>query len=299
MAHDHHHPPQNYTKAFAIGVTLNLAFVVIEATYGFLADSLALVTDAGHNLSDVFGLLLAWGAAMLATLRPTPRRTYGFRRVTILASLLSALLLLVALGAIFWEAIGRLSAPRPVDSITIIVVAGIGVVINAATAMLFFSGQKHDLNIKGAFLHMAADAAISLGVVFAGLAILATGRYWIDPLLGILIVLIILFSTLGLLRDSVNLVIDAVPRHIDPEKVRHYFLELPEVADLHDLHIWAMSTTEVALTVHLIIPELDVEDIFLQRISHDLHHKFGIEHLTLQVEKGNGDFCRLANRHCH
>lgn len=299
MAHDHHHPPQNYNKAFAVGVALNLAFVAIEGTYGFLADSLALLTDAGHNLSDVISLLLAWGAVVLASFKPTPRRTYGYRRVTILAALLSALLLLVALGAIFWEAIGRLNTPRPVDSTTIIVVAGIGVAINTVTAMLFFSGHKQDLNIKGAFLHMAADAAISLGVVFAGLAILATGLYWIDPLLSILIVIIILFGTLGLLRDSVNLAVDAVPRHIDPEKVKKYFLDLPEVIALHDLHIWAMSTTEVALTVHLIIPDPAVEDAFLQKIAHDLHHRFGIEHLTLQVERGNGDFCRLADRVCH
>jgi cobalt-zinc-cadmium efflux system protein len=295
----HHHSSNNYNRAFAIGVFLNIAFVIIEATYGFRADSLALVTDAGHNLSDVLGLLLAWGAAVLATFKPTPRRTFGFRRVTILASLISALLLLVALGAIFWEAIGRLNAPRPVDSATIIVVAGIGVVINSLTAMLFFSGQKLDLNIRGAFLHMAADAAISLGVVCAGLAILATGILWLDPLLSILITVIILFGTLSLLRDSVNLAIDAVPRAIDPEKVRKYFLELPEVVGLHDLHIWAMSTTEVALTVHLVIPNPQVEDSFLQKVSHDLHHKFGIEHLTLQIERTEGKFCLLANHSCH
>lgn len=295
MGHDHHQP-KDYNKAFAIGVILNLAFVVIEAGYGFVADSLALITDAGHNLSDVIGLLLAWGAAVLAGFKPTPRRTYGFRRVTILASLFSALLLLVALGAIFWEAVGRLSERHPVDSVTIIVVAGIGVVINTVTAMLFFSGQKHDLNIKGAFLHMAADAAISLGVVIAGIAIMATGFYWIDPLLGILIAVIILIGTLGLLRDSVNLAIDAVPVHIDPEEVKRYFLDLPGVAGLHDLHIWGMSTTEVALTVHLVVPDLDVEDAFLQKIFHDLHHDFGIGHLTLQVEKSAGDFCPLKVR---
>lgn len=297
MVHEHHHGPQSYNKAFAIGVALNLAFVVIEGTFGFLADSLALLSDAGHNLSDVIGLLLAWGAVILASFKPTPRRTYGYRRVTILAALLSALLLLVALGAIFWEAVGRLKTPRPVDSITIILVAGIGVVINTVTAMLFYSGQKHDLNIKGAFLHMAADAAISLGVVFAGLAILATGFSWIDPVLSILIVVIILVGTLGLLRDSVNLAIDAVPRHIDPEKVQEYFLDLPEVAALHDLHIWAMSTTEVALTVHLIVPDPVVEDTLLQKIAQDLNQRFGIEHVTLQVERGNGNFCRLRNRH--
>ena len=298
MAHEHTHD-KNFNKAFAIGVALNLAFVVIEATYGFLADSLALIADAGHNLSDVLGLLLAWGAALLATRKPTPRRTYGFRRTTILASLLSAILLLVALGAIFWESIGRLNTPRPVNSITIIVVAGIGVVINTVTAMLFYSGQKHDLNIKGAFLHMAADAAISLGVVLGGLAIMATGFYWIDPLLSVVIAIVILFGTLGLLRDSVDLAIDAVPRQIDPQKVRQYFLDLPEVVALHDLHIWAMSTTEVALTVHLIIPDAPTEDIFLQQISRDLRHKFGIEHLTLQVERGEGDFCLLADHSCH
>lgn len=298
MGHEHHHP-KNFNKAFAIGAGLNITFVVIEATYGFLADSLALIADAGHNLSDVLGLLLAWGAALLATRKPTPRRTYGFRRTTILASLLSAILLLVALGAIFWEAIGRLNAPREVNSVVIIVVAGIGVVINSVTAMLFYSGQKYDLNIKGAFLHMAADAAISLGVVLGGLSIMATGFYWIDPLLSVLIAIVILFGTLGLLRESVDLAIDAVPRQIDPQEVRQYFLDLPEVIALHDLHIWAMSTTEVALTVHLVITEGSSEDTFLQQISKDVLRKFGIEHLTLQVERGDGDFCRLADHDCH
>lgn len=294
MLHSHQKKKQNYNKAFAVGVILNITFVVIEGVYGILSESLTLVADAGHNLSDVIGLVLAWGASFLAAKVPTSRRTYGFRRVTILVSLLSSILLLVALGAIIWEAIGRFSNPKPVDGITIIVVAAIGVVINTVTALMFISGQKHDLNIKGAFLHMAADAGVSLGVVVAGFAILATGWLWLDPMISIVIAIIILFGTWRLLRDSVSLAIDSVPKNIDPNKVEEYLKTLPNVLEVHDLHIWAMSTTEVALTAHLIIPEISVDDAFIQNVSRDLYNKFGIDHTTLQVERGDGKFCKQA-----
>ncbi len=296
MAHTHHHAASNYNQAFAIGVSLNIVFVVIEATYGILTDSLALVADAGHNLSDVLSLLLAWGANVLATRKPTPRRSYGFRRVTILASLLSGILLLMALGAIAWEAVGRLDAPRPVSGVTIIVVAGIGVIINAATALLFLSGRKHDLNIRGAYLHMAADAGVSLGVVIVGSAIMATGWLWLDPTISLCITVIILIGTWGLLRDSLNLALDSVPDNIDPMAVESYLTGLPAVAKVHDLHIWAMSTTEVALTAHLVVPQFAPDDSFLQRVSHTLHDQFGIEHATLQIERGEEEeFCKQAH----
>jgi cobalt-zinc-cadmium efflux system protein len=296
MAHTHHHAAPNYNRAFAIGVSLNIVFVAIEATYGILTDSLALVADAGHNLSDVLSLLLAWGANVLATRKPTPRRSYGFRRATILASLLSGILLLMALGAIAWEAIGRLDAPRPVSGVTIIVVAGIGVLINAATALLFLSGRKRDLNIRGAYLHMAADAGVSLGVLIAGVAIMFSGWLWLDPTISLCITVIILLSTWGLLRDSLNLALDSVPGNIDPMAVEAYLSGLPTVAKVHDLHIWAMSTTEVALTAHLVVPQLPPDDSFLHRVSHTLHDQFGIEHATLQIERGEEEeFCKQAH----
>lgn len=295
MAHDHSHGSGNYNRAFAIGVVLNTAFVVIEAVYGFIAGSLALIADAGHNLSDVVGLVLAWGASVLAAKQPTPTRTYGFRRVTILASLTSAILLLVALGAMVWEALGRFHEPQAVDGLTVIVVAAIGVVINTATALMFVSGQKQDLNIRGAFLHMAADAGVSLGVVLAGLAILQTGALWLDPAISILIAAIIFAGTWGLLRDSFGLAIDSVPRNIDPDEVRAYLEGLSEVVALHDLHIWAMSTTEVALTAHLVVRDTIVDDAFLQYASGHLHDRFGIAHTTLQLERGDGELCRQAH----
>ena len=296
MAHTHHHEAPNYNRAFAIGVSLNAVFVFIEAGYGIVTNSLALVADAGHNMSDVLSLLLAWGASALAARRPTPRRSYGFRRVTILASLLSAILLLMALGVIAWEAFGRLQAPLPVSGMTILIVAGIGVVINTATALLFLSGRKHDLNIRGAYLHMAADAGVSLGVVIAGSAIMATGWLWLDPTISLVIAVLILISTWGLLRDSLNLVLDSVPDNIDPVAVESYLIGLPNVAKVHDLHIWAMSTTEVALTAHLVVPQLVPDDSFLHRVAHTLHDQFGIGHSTLQIERGEEeDFCKQAH----
>ncbi|NOQ51435.1 MAG: cation diffusion facilitator family transporter [Desulfuromonadaceae bacterium] len=299
MAHDHHHEPDNYNRAFAIGVVLNIAFVFIEAIYGFIAESIALIADAGHNLSDVMSLLLAWGASRLASKRPTEKRTYGFRRVTILASLISAVLLLVALGGIAWEAIGRFSELRAVNGTIVIMVAGIGVVINTATALLFFSGQKHDLNIKGAYLHMAADAGVSLGVVVAGLAIMATGWLWLDPAISLIIVAIILIGTWGLFRDSMNLTIDAVPKGINVAEIEAYLLNLGNVIKLHDLHIWALSTRETALTVHLIINEESVDNSFLENVTQELHKNYGIEHATIQIEKKDSPgSCKLDRPEC-
>ncbi len=295
MPHQHSHQPDNYNRAFALAVGLNVSFVALEASYGVWINSLALLADAGHNLSDVLGLLIAWGASLLAKRKPSPRRTYGLRRVTILASLLSALLLLTALGAMAWEAIHRLPIATPVSGLTIMIVAGIGVVINTLSALLFVSGHQHDLNIKGAFLHMAADAAVSLGVVLAGLAMMFTHWLWLDPVISLGISVAIFVGTWGLLRDSVNLAVDAVPRDIVLEEVEKYLLSLPGVAACHDLHIWGMSTTEVALTAHLMMPEGTSNDAFLHQTAHGLRERFGIAHPTMQIERGDAEqLCDLA-----
>ena len=283
--HNHNHSPSDYNRAFAIGIALNVIYIVVEATYGFLAGSLALLADAGHNLSDVLGLLLAWGANYLVQRKPTQRHTYGWRKSSILAALANAIILLVAMGAIAWEAVRRFSDPSPVAGKTIIVVAAIGVVINTATALLFLSGRKKDLNIRGAFLHMAADAGVSAGVVVAGVIILAAGWLWIDPVVSLIITAIILFGTWGLLRDSFNLALDAVPAGIDPEAVKTYLSGLPGVAGVHDLHIWAMSTSETALTVHLLKPDVRDDDTLIEQASRELHDRFGIEHITIQWER--------------
>jgi cobalt-zinc-cadmium efflux system protein len=298
MGHDHQHEATSHGRAFALGVGLNLAFVVVEVIYGLRADSLALVADAGHNLSDVLGLLLAWGAAVLARRLPTPRRTYGMRRSSVLAALANAMLLLVAVGAIAWEAVQRLSRPAPINTTVVIWVAAIGIMINTATALLFMAGRKRDLNIKGAFLHMAADAGVSAGVVVAGLAIAATGWVWLDPVISLVIVVVILVGTWGLLRDSVNLAMDAVPEGIDPRAVQEYLSALPGVVEVHDLHIWGMSTTDVALTAHLVRPAAENDDAFLVRACRELHDRFGIEHAALQIERGGGEPpCSLAPAH--
>ncbi len=292
MEHNHQHQA-SYNRSFALGVLLNVFFVTIEVVYGISAHSMALIADAGHNLSDVLSLLLAWGATLLATRPATEKKTYGFRKVTILASLASAILLLVALGVITREAIGRFFSPQPVDSMTIIVVAAVGVVINTITALLFYSGQKDDLNIKGAFLHMAADAAVSAGVVAAGLIILFTGWLLIDPLISIMIVVVVLFGTWSLLRDSFNLAIDAVPDKIDMQGIKHYLLSEDKVQQLHDLHVWPLSTTETALSVHLVVDGKQLDNDFLTRMQHKLHDHFGIEHATIQVEKVDHVQCAL------
>lgn len=296
MSHDHSHHLNNYNRAFAIGITLNIIFVVIEAGYGIVADSLALIADAGHNLSDVISLLLAWGANRLATTRPTEKRTYGLRRLTILASLSSAILLLVALGGIAWEAFERLFDPQAVEGKIIIIVAAIGVVINTATAILFMSGQKHDLNIRAAYLHMAADAGISLGVVVAGVAILLTGWLWLDPLLSLFIVLVILIGTWNLLKESLNLSIDAVPQATDISVIKSYLNGLQNVSEIHDLHVWALSTTETALTVHLVTTDKFIDNAFLLETQQYLHDKFKIEHVTIQLENASSENSCVLNR---
>lgn len=285
MEHHHHHGPANYNRAFAFGLVLNVGFVVVEAVFGIMAGSLALLADAGHNLSDVLGLFLAWGANYLVQRKPTERRTYGWRKSSILAALINAVILLFVLGGIAWDAILRFGAPVPVAGKTIIYVALVGVVINTATALLFLSGRKSDLNIRGAFLHMAADAGVSAGVVIAGVAILLTGKPWIDPAVSLVITVIILFGTWGLLRDAFNMAMDAVPKNIDPEAVRAYLSGLPGVFGVHDMHIWAMSTKETALTAHLVKPDPEDDDALIAIASRTLHDRFGIDHTTLQWER--------------
>ena len=301
MAHNHEHAhahsASDYNRIFVIAVALNLGFVGVEATYGFLANSLALLADAGHNLSDVLGLALAWGASVLARRQPSLRRTYGLRRSSILAALLNAFLILVAVGAIALEAVQRLSNPGPVVGETIIWVAAIGVVINTVSALLFMAGQKEDLNLRAAFQHLAADAAVSLGTVLAGATLLATGWTWLDPVTSLVISVIILAGTWGLLVDSLNLVLDGVPESIEPKAVKNYLASLPGVTEVHDLHIWAMSTTETALTAHLVIPEGAPGDAFIAMTCEALHDQFAIEHATLQIEMGDGHPCTLAPDH--
>jgi cobalt-zinc-cadmium efflux system protein len=296
--HHHHHATPDYSRAFAAAVILNVGFVIVEAVFGFLSDSLALLTDAGHNLSDVMGLLLAWGAAALAKKRPSARRTYGYSRATIIASVLSGLILMGAVGAIGWEAVNRLFTPVEPAGKTIIIVASIGVVINTATALFFVSGKDHDLNIRGAFLHMAADAGISLGVVVSGALILFYGLNWIDPVISLLIAAAIFFSTWGLLRDSLNLAVDAVPRNVDPKAVREYLSGLPGVNTIHDLHIWPMSTTDTALTAHMVMDKFPDSDEFLSRVAKDLEHRFSIKHPTIQMERADSDVVCHQSTHC-
>jgi cobalt-zinc-cadmium efflux system protein len=285
--HNHSHAPKNFDRAFAIGIALNFGFVVIEAIYGFLSNSLALLADAGHNLSDVLALLLAWGASVWVRRTPTERRTYGFRRSSILVALFNAIILLVAVGGIVWEAILRFMHPEPVASGTVMLVAGVGIFINGFTAWLFVSGKKQDVNIRGAYLHLAADAAISLGVVVAAVVIYFTNWLWLDPVASILIAIIITLGTWELLRESLDLALDAVPKNIHPADVEAYLSGLPGVAAVHDLHIWSVSTTEVALTVHLVKPDAIIDDVLLSKINTELRDKFGIAHTTVQLEQGS------------
>ncbi|WP_455178020.1 cation diffusion facilitator family transporter [Azospirillum melinis] len=289
----HHHGPVRYDRSFALGALLNIGFVVVEAVYGLIANSTALIADAGHNLSDVMGLLLAWGAVWLGRRIPQGRYTYGFGNASILASLLNAMILLIAVGAILLEAANRLADPEPVGETTVMVVATIGIVINGWTAWLFMGGQKHDINLRGAYLHMAADAAVSLGVVAAALVIRFTGWLWLDPVTSILIALVIVAGTWGLLRDSVRLAMGAVPDGVDRTGVERYLAGLPGVTAVHDLHIWPISTTETALTAHLVRPGMDQDDALLLDISTVLRDRFGIGHVTIQVEH-DGSCCRLA-----
>lgn len=299
MDQNHSHEINNYNRSFTLGIALNIIFVAIEAGYGIFADSLALIADAGHNLSDVVGLLLAWGASMLATKTATEKRTYGFRKATIIASLASAIILLVAIGGIAWEAIGRFTNPKPVEGMTVLIVAAIGVVINTLTALLFVKGQKHDLNIRGAFLHMSADAGVSLGVVVAGILIMIKGWLWIDPVVSLAVVAIIFIGTWGLLRDSFNYAIDAVPRNIDIAGIKKYIMNYERVNHIHDLHVWPLSTTAVALTVHIVVTNDSLDNSFLRELQQHLHDNFGIEHATIQLETSTSENdCMLDKYKC-
>ena len=289
--HHHHHEVPDFGRAFAVGIVLNGAFVVVEATFGFLADSLSLLADAGHNLSDTLGLLLAWIGTVLAKRNPTVRRTYGLRRSTILAALGNAMLLLVAVGGIGWEAMRRMVHTEPPPGAAMIWVALVGILVNAFTAMLFFKGRHDDVNVRGAFLHLAADAAVSLGVVIAGIAIIQTGMRWIDPAVSLVIAVVILVSTWDLLRESLDLALDAVPKGIDPVAVQSYLASVTGVQSLHDLHILGLSTTEAALTVHLVVPTGDFDDTRMTAICRELHDRFGIEHATVQIEHGTEGGC--------
>lgn len=295
--HGHSHAPKDFGRAFAIGTALNLGFVLVEGLAGIATGSMALLADAGHNLFDVLGLLIAWAGATLAK-RPASRRfTYGLSSSTILAALANAALLLFAAGAIALEAIRRLSAPLEVPGLTVMIVAGIGILINGGTAMMFMRGRKGDINIQGAYLHMIADAAVSAGVVIAGALILLTGAAWIDPAISLVIVGVILWSTWGLGRDALTMALHAVPPGMDAEKVEESLAALPGVARVHDLHIWSMGTTQVALTAHLQMPGGHPGDAFLHDAQHRLAHDFGINHATLQIEVGDGDPCLLHSGH--
>ncbi|MDR3390680.1 MAG: cation diffusion facilitator family transporter [Sulfuriferula sp.] len=299
--HFHHHDHSNVdttSRAFAVGVSLNLIFVIIEIGFGIYADSLSLLADAGHNFSDVIGLLAAWGAMILARRVPSLRYTYGLRSTTILAALANAMLLLIAVGGISWEAIRRLTEPMPVNEPVMIWVALAGVVVNVATALMLMKGHKEDLNMRGAFIHMVADAAVSVGVAIAGLGMMLTGWLWLDPAISLLIAAVIFIGTWGLFKQSLKLALHAVPDAVDPAKIQAYLLGLPQVREVHDLHIWGMSTTENALTAHLVMPAGHPGDAFLDNIAEELAHHFKIGHATFQIELGDHDVvCRLAPAH--
>ena len=282
-SHDHSHAPASFNTAFAIGIGLNMAFVAIEAFYGWKVNSLALLADAGHNLSDVIGLVLAWGGALAGRLRPDARHTYGWKRASILAAFVNALLLLVAMGSLAWEAVHRLQSPVPMEGVTIMVVAGIGIVVNTATALLFMRGSKGDLNIRGAFLHMAADALVSAGVVVAGGLALWFGWTWLDPVVSLVIAALIVIGTWSLFRQSLHLLFDGVPESVDLPAVQALLEALPGVARVHDLHVWAMGTSEIAMTAQLVMPETHADDAFLRHATEALHDRFEIKHVTIQV----------------
>jgi cobalt-zinc-cadmium efflux system protein len=289
----HDHSPRSFGVAFAVGTGLNLALVMAELGFGYRSNSLALISDGVHNFTDVLGLLLAWGASWLKGWQATASRTYGYRRVSILAALANAALLLLATGAIVIEAVRRFAEAHAVESNTVAWVAGIGIVVNTATALLFMRGRTHDINIASVFRHMAGDAALSVGVVGTALLIGITGWLWLDPLISIAIAAAIFLSSWALMRDGINMALDAVPPGIDPAAVHSYLSTLPGVSQVHDLHIWAMSTTETALTVHLVRPDGRVDDAFLVETAHNLDHRFGIHHATIQIETGE-EQCRLA-----
>jgi cobalt-zinc-cadmium efflux system protein len=296
--HAHHAAPADFTAAFAIGIALNLAFVLVEAVYGVVAHSMALIADAGHNLSDVLALALAWAASVLVRRGPSARFTYGLRSSSILAALFNGALLLLVTGGIAWEAVLRLLEPAPVSGATVVWVALAGLAVNGTSAMLFARGSREDINIRGAFLHMAADAAVSLATALAGVGILATGWLWLDPVAALLIAVVIVASTWALLRDSVRFALNAVPGHIDPTRVRAYLAKLEGVAEIHDLHIWGMSTTETALTAHLVMPGGHPGDAYMAEVCHALREQFHVHHPTIQIEIGDRAHpCELAPDH--
>lgn len=289
--HDHSHghahgPPKDFGRAFAVGIFLNVIFIVVETTFGFLANSVALLADAGHNLSDVLGLIIAWIGAIMAKRTSSRRFTFGLKKASILAALFNALILLVAVGAIVFEAIKRFYDPAPVAGGTVMIVAGIGILINGVTAMMFMSGRNHDINIRGAYLHMAADAGVSAAVVVAGLAITLTGALWVDPLMSLIVAVVIFWGTWGLLKDSVWMSLAGAPKGMDLDKVEAALAGLPGVTAVHDLHVWHMSTTEIALTAHLTAPKGDADGSLLLSASKALRDDFGIKHCTIQIELG-------------
>ena len=296
IGHGHSHGPASFDRAFAIGTVLNIGIVLAQLVFGYFANSLALMADAAHNLSDVAGLLLAWGATWLSRRSPTAERTYGFRRASILAALGNAALLLVATGGIAVEAIRRFAEPQQLEAGTVIWVAALAIVLNGAVALMFMRGRHDDLNIKGAFLHMLGDAAVSLGVVLAAALTLWTGWLWIDPAISLGIAMFVLWASWGLARSSVNLALDAVPENVDREQVEAYLNSLPGVTEVHDLHIWAMSTTETALTAHLVRPNAGLDDGFIAAACERLDRDFKIHHATFQIEHSR-EACRLAPDH--
>jgi cobalt-zinc-cadmium efflux system protein len=289
--------PHDFGRAFAIATALNLTLVLLQVIYGVLADSVALLADAGHNFGDAIGLVMAWGAHRMARWAPTRRYTYGFGSASILAALANAVILLVATGAIAWEAVQRFFAPAQVEGTTVMIVAAAAIVINGLSAWLLAAGTKGDLNIRGAFLHMVADGVVSFGVVLAGAAVVWTGRQWFDPLMSLVISVVIVWGTWGLLRNAIGMSLAAVPHGVDPMQVRRYLEGLPEVRELHDLHIWAMSTTETAMTCHLVMRDGYPGDAFRIEIAEELHHRFAIGHPTLQIELGDAGECKLAPDH--
>lgn len=294
-SHGHAHAPAEFGRAFLFGIVLNTAYVITEAGFGFLTDSLALLADAGHNLSDVLGLALAWGATVLSKRAPTQRFTYGLRSTTILAALTNAVVLLVATGAIAWEAVLRFRNPTPIEGGTMTAVAVVGVLINGATALLFMSGRKGDINVRGAFLHMVADAGITLGVVVAGILISRTGWNWLDPCTSLVIAVLVIWGTWSLMQESIRLALHAVPAGIDLDEVRACLKSVEGVTEVHDLHVWAMSTTETALTAHLVMPDGYPGDAARCAVEEVLHERFAISHPTIQIELGDHEeTCKLA-----
>jgi len=294
---DHHHDAPDFGRAFAIGIALNLIYVAAEASYGLAASSLALLADAGHNLGDVLGLALSWGAAVLGRRGPSSRFTYGLRSSSILAALANALILMAVTGGIAWEAIWRLGHPVAVTGGTVAIVAAVGIVVNGVTALLFASGRGHDLNLRSAFLHMAADALVTAGVVVAGVAIALTGLLWLDPAVSLAVSAVIIWSAWDLVKQALSLALDAVPQTIDADAVRAHLLAVPGVTAIHDLHIWGMSTTETALTCHLVMPQGHPGDEALLQIARELDERFRIQHATLQIELGDSDECALTPEH--